>query len=425
MSEIIKKEGSFVSFQLIVGAEEFDSAMTKVFQKNRNRYSIPGFRKGKVPMKLVESHYGEGIFYEDAINAVFPSAFEKAVEELELDVVSRPSIDVKEVGKGKDLELTVDVYVKPEVTLGEYKGLEVKKESAEVTEEELHAELDAMLEKNARIVSVNDRPVEDKDTVVLDYVGSVDGEEFEGGRAESYSLEIGSNSFIPGFEEQLIGMKLEEDKEIDVTFPEDYHSEDLKGKAAKFKVRIHEIKKKDVPVLDDDFVKDVSEFDTVEELREDRRKSLQENKEKRVESEFKNELVRVASENAQIEIPDVMIEEQIDNMVNDLSYNMRYQGLDLETYLQFTGQTLIGLREQMRSDAENRVKTALVLEAIVNAEGVDATDEDMEEEYKEMAKSYNMELDKLKEMMKKQDNEYLVDTIKNKKVIDIMMKTAK
>lgn len=421
MSEILKKENNLVSIKIVLPANEFELACQKAYNQNKSKFNLQGFRKGKAPRQLIEKMYGEGVFFEDAINIVFPDAFEKAIKELDLDVIDRPSIDVEDIGKGKDLVLIVDFPVKPDVILGEYKNLSAEKSQVEVTEEEVTAEIVKKQETNSRLVSITDRAVQDQDTVIFDFEGFVEDAPFEGGQAEGYTLVIGSNTFIPGFEEQLIGTSIGEEKEVKVTFPADYHSEDLKGKDAIFKCKIHEIKFKELPELDDEFAKDVSEFDTLDELKADIKAKLVQGKETSAENAFKNELIKQAVENATVEIPEIMIESQTDKMVQEFATNLQYQGLDINTYLQYTNSNMEELKAQMKEDAKARVKTSLVIEAIAKSEAIEVTEEDLNEEYAKMAEMYKMEIEKIKEILGGQDSEYLNDSIKSKKAMDIIL----
>lgn len=421
MSEILKKENNLVSIKIVLPANEFELACQKAYNQNKSKFNLQGFRKGKAPRQLIEKMYGEGVFFEDAINIVFPDAFEKAIKELDLDVIDRPSIDVEDIGKGKDLVLIVDFPVKPDVILGEYKNLSAEKSQVEVTEEEVTAEIVKKQETNSRLVSITDRAVQDQDTVIFDFEGFVEDAPFAGGQAEGYTLVIGSNTFIPGFEEQLIGTSIGEEKEVKVTFPADYHSEDLKGKDAIFKCKIHEIKFKELPELDDEFAKDVSEFDTLDELKADIKAKLVQGKETSAENAFKNELIKQAVENATVEIPEIMIESQTDKMVQEFATNLQYQGLDINTYLQYTNSNMEELKAQMKEDAKARVKTSLVIEAIAKSEAIEVTEEDLNEEYAKMAEMYKMEIEKIKEILGGQDSEYLNDSIKSKKAMDIIL----
>ena len=425
MNQILKQENNTVTLKITVGSEAFENACKQAYNKNKGQFNIPGFRKGKATRAVIEKMYGEGVFFEDAIDIVFPEAYRNAVEELKLEVIDRPSLDIEEIGKGKDLVMVINVQVKPEVKLGEYKGLEVKEVSAEVTEEDVEAEIKKMQEQNARMVTVEDRPVSDKDSILLNFCGSVAGVEFEGGKAENYSLVVGSNTFIPGFEEQLIGMNAGDSKDVVVTFPEDYHSEDLKGKEAVFAVEINEIKEKQLPQIDDEFVKDTTEFETLEELKSDIRTKAAESKKKSAEDAMKNEVVEKLAENIEVEIPEVMVKNEVDNMLKDFENNLRYQGMDLNTYYQYTGTSKEILEDQMKEDAEKRVRISLAVDAVSKSEGVEATEEDMEAEYKKMADIYKLEVEKIKEIFQNSQDEAIKSTIVARKTVDLLLENAK
>lgn len=423
-SEILKKENSVVTLKLTIDAQSFDKACKDAYNKNKTKFNVQGFRKGKAPMSIVEKFYGEGVFFEDAVNTLFPDAFEAAVKEHDLDTVARPEIDVEEIGKGKNLVIIADVAVKPEITLGEYKNLTVEKPDSEVSDEEVEKEIEAMREQNARFVTVEDREVKEKDMLLIDFNGKVDGVEFEGGQAENYSIIVGSNTFIPGFEEQLIGMKLNEEKDLSVKFPEEYHAENLAGKDAVFTVKVNEIKEKELPELDDEFAKDVSEFDTLEDLKADAKAKLQKTKDEYADRELENKLVKMAAENATVEIPEAMIDSQVENMVYDFEYQLKYQGLDLENYLKFTNMSIEGLKEQMRPDAKSRVLNSLVIEAISKSENIESTEEDLEQELAKMAESYKMEVDKLKSTLRPSDMDYIKDTVVARKTVEFIKGNA-
>ena len=423
-SEILKKENSVVTLKLTIDAQSFDKACKDAYNKNKTKFNVQGFRKGKAPMSIVEKFYGEGVFFEDAVNTLFPDAFEAAVKEHDLDTVARPEIDVEEIGKGKNLVIIADVAVKPEITLGEYKNLTVEKPDSEVSDEEVEKEIEAMREQNARFVTVEDREVKEKDMLLIDFNGKVDGVEFEGGQAENYSIIVGSDTFIPGFEEQLIGMKLNEEKDLSVKFPEEYHAENLAGKDAVFTVKVNEIKEKELPELDDEFAKDVSEFDTLEDLKADAKAKLQKTKDEYADRELENKLVKMAAENATVEIPEAMIDSQVENMVYDFEYQLKYQGLDLENYLKFTNMSIEGLKEQMRPDAKSRVLNSLVIEAISKSENIESTEEDLEQELAKMAESYKMEVDKLKSTLRPSDMDYIKDTVVARKTVEFIKGNA-
>lgn len=425
VSEIIKKENSVVTLKMRINADSFDKACQNAYQKSRAKFNIPGFRKGKAPKAIIEKQYGEGVFFEDAINALFPDAFEAAVKEHNIEAIDRPEIDVEEIGKGQDLVIIADVAVKPDVELGQYKDIEVEEVSSEVSEDEIEGELKRMQEQNARFISVEDREVKSGDMLLIDFNGKVDGEEFEGGKSENYSIVVGSNTFIPGFEEQLEGMKLNEEKDLSVKFPDEYHSEDLAGKDAVFTVKINEIKEKELPALDDEFVKDVSEFDTLDELKKDIREKMEKSKSAMAENETKNKIIEKVAENSKVEIPEVMIEKQIENMLYDFDHQLRNQGLDLENYLKLTGTEMDDLKGQMKPDAEKRVKNGLVIDAVAKAENIEVSDEEMEKELKDMAESYKMEVEKIKSTLRESDLEYIKDTVVARKTVEFMKENAK
>lgn len=424
-STFVKKEGNIVTLKIEVDAETFEKGVQQAYLKNKSRFNIPGFRKGKAPRKIIEMNYGEGVFYEDAINIVFPEAYDKAIDELKLDPVDRPSIDIEEIEKGKPVVFTADVTVKPEVKLGEYKGIEVEKSEYNVTEEELEAELKRMQERNARIIDAGDRPVKQGDILTIDYSGFVGEEQFEGGTAQNQPLEIGSGRFIPGFEEQLIGKNKEEEVEVKVTFPEEYHAEELSGKDAIFKVVIHEIKEKELPALDHEFAKDVSEFDTLDELKNDIKNKLQKQAEDRAKAENENKVVEKIADACEVDIPEVMIDRQVDDDINDFAYRLRYQGLEFEKYLELTGTGIEDLRNQFKPNAEKLVKVDLILEAISEKEGIDSTEEELNEELENIAKQYNQDVEKLKGNIKGDDLEYIKKGIIKRKTIEFLVKEAK
>lgn len=418
-------EKSMVKLTIEVDADRFEAGMKHAYNKNKGKLTVPGFRKGKVPRQLIEKTYGAEIFYEDAVNYIIPEAYDKAVEENDLQVVSRPDVDVQQVEKGKPMIFTAEVAVKPEVTLGDYKGLEVEKVEAEVTEEDIQADIDKVREQNSRLVTITDRAVEDGDQVVIDFEGFVDGEAFEGGKGENYPLTIGSHSFIDNFEEQLIGKNIDEELEINVTFPEEYQSEELQGKPAMFKVKIKEIKFKELPEVDDEFAKDVSEFDTLDEYKADIKAKLLEQKEKDAKNKKQEAVLNKAIENATMEIADPMVEMQTENMTHDFAHRIQQQGLTLEQYFGFTGQNMATLKESMKGEAEKRIKSRLVLEAIVDAESIDVSDDELREELEKMAKAYNMEYDQLAEKMNDEYRDSIRDDIKNQKALDFIVDQAK
>ena len=392
-------EKSMAKLTVEVSAEELEKALQGAYLKQKKNISIPGFRKGKVPRVMIEKMYGPSVFYEDAANALLPEAYSKAADESGLDIVSRPDIDVVQLEKGKTFIFTAEVAVKPPVTLGQYKGLEVPKSDLTVSEEEVEAELKKEQEKNGRMIDVDDRPAQKGDTVTLDYAGTVDGVAFDGGTATSYPLVLGSGSFIPGFEDQLEGVSIGEEKEVHVTFPEDYHAEDLKGKEAVFTCTIQKISRRELPELDDDFAMDVSDFDTLEEYKADLRQELEKKKEESAKRSKEDAAVQKAVENASMELPQAMISTQAEQQVENFARRIQMQGMKIEQYLQYTGQTLEGMRKQMEPQAIQQIQTRLVLEAIAKAEDIQISEEKLAEELEKMAKMYGMEADKLKEIM--------------------------
>ena len=397
--QVENMEKNMAKLTIEVSAEELEKAIQGAYLKQRNKISVPGFRKGKVPRQMIEKMYGVGIFYEDAANALIPTAYGKAYDECELDIVSQPKVEVVQLEKGKPFIFTAEVAVKPEVTLGEYKGVSVDKVSNRVTAKEIDAKLEEEQKKNARTVVVEDRAVQDGDEVVLDFEGFVDGVAFEGGKGENYPLTIGSGSFIPGFEEQLIGAEAEKEVEVNVTFPEEYHSEDLAGKAAVFKCTVHEIKAKELPELDDEFAAEVSEFDTLDAYKADIKAKIKEQKIADGNRKKEDQAVEKAVANATMEIPEAMIDTQVNQMAQDFAQRIQQQGLSMEQYFQFTGMTAESMMEELRPQAVKRIETRLVLEAIAKAENIEITDERIDEELAKMAEAYKMEVEKLKEFM--------------------------
>ena len=417
-------EKNMAKLTVEVPAEELEKAIQAAYMKQRSRISLPGFRKGKVPRHMVEKMYGPEIFYEDAVNSILSKEYPKAAEESELQIVSRPSVDVVQLEKGKNFIFTAEVAVKPEVTLGKYLGVAVKKADIAVSEEEVTAEIERERESNARMVTVEGRPIEDGDTAVIDYEGFVDGEAFEGGKEENHSLVIGSHSFIDTFEEQLIGKNTGDNVTVNVTFPEDYHSPEVAGKAAMFQVKINEIKAKELPELDDEFAQDVSEFDTLAEYRESVEKKLIERKEAEARREKENQLIEKIIEDSQMEIPEAMIDTQTENMVDDFANRLAQQGMPMEQYMQFTGMTEEKLMEQMRPDALKRIQSGLVLEAIAKAEDIQVSEDDVETEIGNMAEMYGMEVDKLKEIFVESERENMKKDLAIKKAVDLIVEKA-
>ena len=422
--QVEKLEHNMAKLTIEVSAEELEGALQKAYLKQRSKISVPGFRKGKVPRQLIEKMYGPEIFYDDAANALIPDAYAKAYDESGLDIVSQPSIDVTQIEKGKAFIFTAEVAVKPEVTLGQYKGLEVDKISAEVTAEEVEKKLEEEQLKNARTITVEDRPVQDKDEVILDFEGFVDGVAFEGGKGENYPLTIGSGSFIPGFEEQLIGAEAEKEVEVKVTFPEDYHAEDLKGKEAVFKCTVHEIKTKELPELDDEFASEVSEFETLDEYKADIEAKIKEQKTNEGKRNQEDQAVEAIIAGSEMDIPEAMINTQSRQMVDDFAQRLMQQGLTLEQYAQFTGMTVDKMVEEMRPQAEKRIKTRLVLEAVAKAENIEISDEKLDEEIAKMAEAYQMEADKLKEFMGDREKEQMKQDMAVQEAITFVVENA-
>ena len=411
-----------VKLEITVEAEKFENAIKKVYFKNAKYFNIPGFRKGKAPQAIVEKYYGKEIFYEDAFNEIASEEYEKSVEESKLEVVGRPQVDIVTMEKGQDLVFTAVVAVKPEVELGKYKGIEIEKIEYNVKESDIENNLKQMQEKNSRVISV-ETPVENGNIAVIDFEGFVDGKAFEGGKAENYSLEIGSGSFIPGFEDQVIGMKIDEEKDINVKFPDEYFSKDLAGKDATFKVKVHEIKKKELPELDDEFAKDVSEFDTLKELKDSIKERLEKENEQKTKYEKEDAVIKAVTENMKVDIPTGMIEVEVDNMVKDMEQRMSYQGLKLEQYLKMLNKTEEEFRKEYEPQAIEAIKSRLALEAIVKAEKIEATDANVKEKLEEMAKNYG----KTAEELEKNDSikEYLKQGIENEKAINFLVENAK
>ena len=401
-----------VKLEFSIEAEKFDNAIKTVYAKNAKYFNIPGFRKGKAPMNIVEKYYGKEIFYEDAFNEVVPEIFDKEVKENNLEVVSKPQIDIKQMEKGKDLIFTAIVQTKPEVKLGKYKGIEVEKVEYNVSDEDVEHELGHMAEKNARLVTIEDRPVESGDITVIDFEGFVDGKAFEGGKAEGHELTIGSNTFIPGFEDQIIGMKIDEEKDINVKFPEQYFSEELAGKDAVFKVKLHEIKKKELPPIDDELAKDISEFDTLAELKASIKEKIEKENETRAKYETEDAVIKAVAENTEIDIPSGMIDTEIENNIKDVENRLRYQGATLDQYLAMMGKTMEEFKNEYKPQAEQTVKQRLVLDAVANAENIVAEEKDVDEKIKEMAEKYGKKEEELK------DNEQLRDYIKQNSKVD-------
>ncbi len=423
--QVEKLEKNMAKLTIEASAEELEKALQSAFLKNKDKISVPGFRKGKVPRQMIEKMYGPAIFYEDAANELIPEAYEKALDECEESIVSSPEIDVTQIEKGKPFIFTATVALKPEVKLGKYKGVKVDKVDATVTDEEVLAELDKQRESNARNVEVTDRAVKDGDITTLDFEGFVDGEAFDGGKGENYPLTIGSGSFIPGFEEQLVGAEIGKEVEVNVTFPEDYQAEELKGKAAVFKCTIKEIKEKELPELDDEFASEVSEFETLEEYKADVKAKLTEKKEKDAKDEKEAAVIEAIIKDAEMEIPEAMLQTQQKQMVDEFAQRIQMQGLSIDQYFQFTGTNYDKMIEQVKPQAEKRIQSRLVLEAIAAAEKIEATEEDFEEEMKVMAETYQMEVDKVKELLPEKSVAQIKEDLAVRKAAEFVVENAK
>ena len=413
-----------VKLEITIESEKFDEAIKKVYFKSAKYFNIPGFRKGKAPIQIVEKYYGKEIFYEDAFNDVAGEALEEAVETNKLQVVSRPDIEVTQIEKGKDLIFTAIMQTKPEVKLGKYKGIEIKKIEYNVTDKDIDHELEHMQEHNSRLITIEDRPVEKGDITTIDFEGFVDGKAFDGGKAQGHELEIGSNTFIPGFEDQVIGMKIDEEKDIKVKFPDEYFSKELAGKDATFKVKVHEIKKKELPKLDDEFAKDVSEFDTLKELKEDIKAKKQKQNDEKAKYETQDAIIEEICKNIEVEIPSGMIETETENMLKEVEQRLSYQGLKLDQYLQMMGKTKEEMEKEYEPQAIDAIKSRLAIEAIIKEEKIEATDKEVEEKLNEMAKNYGKEND---EQFLKNENvkKYLKEALANEKTIDFLVENAK
>lgn len=423
--QVEKLEKNMAKLTVEVSAEDFKAAIKKAYNKTKNRFAIPGFRKGKASQAVIEKMYGEAVFYEDAADEAINSTYAEAMKESGLDIVSRPEITVEQIGKDQAFIYSALVAVKPEVTLGEYKGVEVEKADAAVTAEDVEAELKRVQEQNARLLTVEDRPVADGDQTVIDFEGFVDGKGFEGGKAEDYPLTIGSHSFIDTFEEQLIGKNIGEECEVNVTFPTEYHAAELAGKPAMFKVTVKEIKVKELPALDDEFASEVSEFDTLDEYKQDIEKKLQERKEKAAASQNEDRVVAKVVENASMEIPEKMIDAQVDNMLRETAQRMQSQGLSMDLYMKYTGMTADQMTDQMRPEAVKRIQTRLVLEAVVKAENIETSEEKLDEEIAKMAEAYKMEAEKLKSYMTDSDKDQMKQDLAVQAAVDLLVSEAK
>lgn len=423
-AELIKKENATATIQMIIDADTFLKAEQQAFAKNKGKYQVPGFRKGKATKAVLENYYGKGLFLEEAINIAIPDAYEQAIVELGLEPVDRPEIDVKEVAIGQPLVIEATVALKPEFDLPVYKGIAVEKFEATVEDGDVEKELERTRELNARIVSVEDRPVADGDTVIINYKGFVGDEQFEGGTADNHSLVIGSHSFIDTFEEQLIGASIGEEVEVKVTFPEEYHSEALKGQEAVFKVTINEIKAKELPELNDEFAQDTSEFDTLEALKADIKNRLVEAAQGQADNENRERVVKAVVEGVEVEVPKAMADHEADGMLRDFDYQLRYQGLSLEQYIQYSGGSIDDLKERMMDDAKQRVKTSLVLESIIKAEGLKATEEELDQELGRIAEVQKKSVDEIRKIYGRDNYEYLKNAIESRKAVDFLVENA-
>ena len=421
--ENIKDKANEVKLEFTVEAQKFEEAIQDVYKKNAKYFNIPGFRKGKAPFKMVEKAYGIQIFYEDAFNEIAGEAYVKGLEDNKIEAVSKPEIDIKQIEAGKDLIFTAVVQTKPEVTLGDYKGIELKKVEYNVTDKDVEHELEHIAEHNARLVAVEDRPVEKGDTVVIDFEGFVDGKAFEGGKAENHELEIGSGKFIPGFEDQIVGMKIDEDRDIKVTFPEEYPAKELEGKEATFKIKLHEIKKKELPEINDEFAKDVSEFDTLEDWKKSSREKQEKANESKAKFEMEDAAIETVCKNAKVDIPSGMIETQLDNIEKDISSRLNYQGMNLDQYLQMIGKTKKEFRDENKEQAEKQVKTSLVLEAIMKDAKVEVTEEEIDAKIKEMAEMYGQKEEEVKQ--NPELRRYVEESLKSEKTIHYIVDNAK
>ena len=418
------EEKNMVKLVIEASAEEFEAGLNAAYNKNKNKISVPGFRKGKAPRKMIEQLYGSQIFFEDAANEIIPDAYADAAKESGLDIVSQPKVSIEQLEAGKPFIFAAEVAVRPEVELGEYKGVEVTKADAEVTDADVEEELKKVQDQNSRTVSVEDRAVKDGDMTVIDFEGFIDGEAFDGGKGENYPLTIGSHSFIDTFEEQMIGMNIGEEKELNVTFPEDYHAENLKGKPATFKVTVKEIKEKQLPELDDDFAQDVSDFDTLAEYKDDLKKKIAERKESEAKAKNESEAIEKVVEAAKMDIPQAMIDTQVNRMLEDFAMRLQQQGLSVEQYFQYTGMTADKIMEEMKPEAVKRIKNSLVLEAVAKAENIEVSEEEFEAELQKMADMYKMEIEKIKEFMQDAEAKQMKDDIAIQKAVELIVSSA-
>ena len=423
--QVEKLEKNMAKLIIEVPFEELNKEMDQVYTRMKNRISVPGFRKGKAPMRVIENHYGEGVFYEEALDAIFPEIYQAALKEHDVRVVDRPEIDVEQIGRGKELKFTVEVFVRPDVELGEYKNLGIVKTVDEVTDDDVNAEIERARERSARWVEITDRPAKLDDQVNIDYAGFDGDEQFDGGTAQNHELILGSGSFIPGFEDQLVGAKVGDELDVNVTFPEQYHAENLAGKPVVFKVKVNGIREKELPTVDDDFVTEVSETaNNVAEYKAEIRERLEKAADERGESAFENEVIETVCENAKVDIPDAMVEDQIDSMLRDMEMRMMYQGMKLDDYFKYTGQTREQVRDMYKPQAEERVLGQLVIEAVKKAENIEATDEEIDAEIAKYAEQSKMEVEKFKENLSDSDREYFAEAAAVRKTIDFMKANA-
>lgn len=423
-SKVEKLEKNKVKIEITVPVSEFEVAVDKAFKKNASKINIAGFRKGKAPRAIIEKYYGQEIMFEDAFNIVAPEAYDKAIEENKLEPVSRPEVDILQIEKGKDLIFTVEVYVKPEVKLGEYKGLKIEKKVYNVEDADVDAEIEAMRNKNSRVITVEDRALANNDISNIDFEGFVDGVAFDGGKADNFELTIGSGQFIPGFEEQLIGMNINETREINVKFPEEYHSKDLAGKDAMFKVTLNSIKAKELPALDDEFVKDVSEFNTLDELKADLKAKMEKRNADKSKAELEDELLKTIAKNAEVEIPEPMIEHEIEHIVEDYNWRLQMQGMNLEMYLKMMGQDMNTFKSQFKETAEERVRVQLVIEKLNEVENIEATDDDVEAKIAKMAETYGQKVEEFKKTLREDDKNYMIQEAKVQKLVDFLISNS-
>ena len=422
-AELIKKEGNVVNFKLTIDNDKFEDAINKAYNKNKGRFNIAGFRKGKAPRRIIENNYGKGVFYEDAIDIVFPEVYPSALDELQLAPIDRPSIDVEEISKDNGLVLVVQVEVQPEFELGQYKGIEVAKVDYNVTDEEVDAKLNELQEKASRLLD-SDKEIENGDTANIDFEGFKDDVAFEGGKAEGHNLVIGSGSLIPGFEDQLIGKKAGEEVDVNVTFPADYHAEELAGAPVVFKVKVNAVKVKELPELNDEFAQDTTEFETLAELKADLKAKAEEEAAAKAKSEERNAVVEAVVANTEVEVPETMVNAQIDSSIMELNYSLQYQGFSIEQLLEMTGKSMQELRDERKEDAEKSVKASLVVDAIAKAENVEVSEEEVEAEVAKMAEAYNMTLPQIKEALKSNDLEDIKGQLRIRKTIDFLVENA-